>query len=927
MTAAAFCFAWLGVVATIRADELPLLWIEGEGATRSSTHRNAWFDNIDPLELSGGAQIANFSEPSEPAGWAEYDVVVPRGGGYRFWLRANPCSGLLYSINGSSWIKLDPDEIAKDDQLRQKTRGFVARIQQKVNVAADGTNDARHMTWYGLGTFKFVDGKNTIRFSLGGEQAGAKRFAAIDCFVLSVGPFTPNFQYKPGEPPTNIGSKVEDSWAFEPKRDSFSPAALLDLRNLNENVAGEHGFIGLSADGNSFVRGDGQPIRFWGGTTFTAKEARERKDQALLLHHAHFLAKRGVNIVRLHGFVEPKQEGSQVTDIDENELDQIYRTVAAMKKFGIYTMISPHFPSAAHPQKSWGIADAGNGTLTGLLFYDRGLQRGYKAWLRRIYADVNPYTAMPLAKDPAVAIIQIQNEDSLLWWLMQSIKGQAYKDLCKLFGDWSLKKYGSLAKVREAWGGCKHEGDDLDTGLAGIFIVWELTQDARKKKGDGDGRAARLADQTEFLGRLMFDFNQEIGRYLRDDLGCRQLINAGNWKTADQAILNDTERWSYTANEVIGKNHYFDAWHNGVNVGWQISAGQTFTSKSWATNPYVSPLSVRQVVGHPFIIPESLWVPPNRYEAEGPLIVAAQSSLTGLDTLFWFCTGVQEWQPPGNKWRFGVPMSLGQFPAAALLFRKSYVREGPAVVHEERPLPEVWDRRMPITTEYNGFDPNRDAGPYPLDSPADGGLDPLAYLVGRVEVVYGGDPSKNSVVDLAPYIDPVTKRVKSITGEIETDLARGVYRVDTPRAKGVAGMLGKAGRLTLSDVMIACVNEYASVAVVSLDDKPIVTSGRILVQIGTIARPTGWKEKAMRIPTKDGHYLDGSRIIDVGGPPWRIEKMRGALAVRNPSITRATALDPNGMPIAEIPIWRGEGEIRISLPANALYVCLRSAQE
>ena len=126
--------------------------------------------------------------------------------------------------------------------------------------------------------------------------------------------------------------------------------------------------------------------------------------------------------------------------------------------------------------------------------------------------------------------------------------------------------------------------------------------------------------------------------------------------------------------------------------------------------------------------------------------------------------------------------------------------------------------------------------------------------------------------------------------------------------------------------MIVSHNNYACVTVVSLDEKPIATSQRILVQIGTIARPTGWKEKPMRIPTQGRTAVDGSRIVDVGGPPWRIEKMRGALAVRNPSITRATVLDPNGMPISDIPIWRGDGEIRISLPSSALYVCLRSAR-
>ena len=95
MTMATLFVAWIGICATVRADDSSLLWIEGENAARSSTHRNAWFDAVDPTELSGGAQIANFSEPNQPGGWAEYDVMVPSSGGYRFWLRANPCSGLL----------------------------------------------------------------------------------------------------------------------------------------------------------------------------------------------------------------------------------------------------------------------------------------------------------------------------------------------------------------------------------------------------------------------------------------------------------------------------------------------------------------------------------------------------------------------------------------------------------------------------------------------------------------------------------------------------------------------------------------------------------------------------------------------------------------------------------------------------------------
>ena len=35
----------------------------------------------------------------------------------------------------------------------------------------------------------------------------------------------------------------------------------------------QHGFIGLSTDGNGFVHGDGQPIRFWGGSDYVQRLA------------------------------------------------------------------------------------------------------------------------------------------------------------------------------------------------------------------------------------------------------------------------------------------------------------------------------------------------------------------------------------------------------------------------------------------------------------------------------------------------------------------------------------------------------------------------------------------------------------------------------------------------------------------------------
>ncbi|MEL7238758.1 MAG: hypothetical protein AAGK78_07835, partial [Planctomycetota bacterium] len=129
------------------------------------------------------------------------------------------------------------------------------------------------------------------------------------------------------------------TWPFEPGKDTLSPDALLDLRHMNEDVAGETGWIALSDDGNSFVRGDGEPIRFWAVNTYL----QDSLDEDELFEHFEFLAKRGVNMVRWHGQLPTQVEGSAITDINEKALDDLHKMVAAAKKAGIYVTVSPYY--------------------------------------------------------------------------------------------------------------------------------------------------------------------------------------------------------------------------------------------------------------------------------------------------------------------------------------------------------------------------------------------------------------------------------------------------------------------------------------------------------------------------------------------------------------------------------------------------------
>jgi hypothetical protein len=187
------------------------------------------------------------------------------------------------------------------------------------------------------------------------------------------------------------------TWPFTPAKDTFSPDALLDLRSLNEPVAGEKGFVRVDAQGD-FVRGDGVSLRFWAVNSNVANYTNAprplwKQGAPELARHARFLAKRGVNMVRLHQQLSPaldQNPQAAITDINEAQRDQIWRTVAAMRKEGIYTTISPYWAMPMKFAPHWGVPGGANQSAAGLLFFDEVLQSAYKAWMRKLLLDKNP---------------------------------------------------------------------------------------------------------------------------------------------------------------------------------------------------------------------------------------------------------------------------------------------------------------------------------------------------------------------------------------------------------------------------------------------------------------------------------------------------------------------------------------------------------
>ncbi len=721
----------------------------------------------------------------------------------------------------------------------------------------------------------------------------------------------------------------QGTWAFTPG-DRLEGGAL-DLRSLNEETAGQSGFVRLSEDGDGFVRGDGRPVRFWG----VAAHVGEKVSDEDLVRHARFLARMGVNMVRVGGASSgliPQEKGAKITDVNEQFLEDVWRTVAAMKKKGIYTRVSPFWDhgSVKYINEEWGIEGYSSGDrVNGLLFFESTLQKGYRAWMKRLLTDVNPYTGIPLKDDPALAIVQIVSEDSLLFWWFNSLKGGPLRELQKRFARFAQERYGSLKAALGAWDGAQVKADAPEEGRLGLFPLHKLTQ-----WPPGENRR-RLRDQAEFLARLERDSYADMKSYLREDLGARQLIGPSNMGSASEVRLDDLQSWAWSAGDVIELNDFFATDPRGPQSFWRIQAGHTFIPRSATLRPELPPAR-KQVAGRPFIVSSTNWVPPNPYSIEGPVITAAYAAMNGLDGILWFAAQdatydtdpyFSWWTVKGShpmpRWSISEPGFTSQFPAAALVFRRGLVGAAQTVIHEERSLEEIFDRRAPLMVESPDYRPAEHLEEVP---PARRGLMgkalPEAFLAGRVEVVYDGDPGESRTADLSRCIDRGTGQVRTTHGQLALNHKKGLLRIDAPSAQGVVGFLaGAGGSFDLSDVRIEAQNEYGSILAVSLDERPLARSRRVLVQVGTMVRPTDWQTRPTTVQRK-GRSYEGVEIVSTGEMPWRVVNVEAEMALSNPALTTATRLDEMGFAAGKVPVRATDAGVRVKLPSKTLYLVL-----
>lgn len=150
--------------------------------------------------------------------------------------------------------------------------------------------------------------------------------------------------------------------------------------------------------------------------------------------------------------------------------------------------------------------------------------------------------------------------------------------------------------------------------------------------------------------------------------------------------------------------------------------------------------------------------------------------------------------------------------------------------------------------------------------------------------------------------------------------------MDAPAAQGICGFVGEEQNFELSDVSIETTNDYATINVVTLDDKPISKSSKILVQVGTVYRPTDWEDTATEYDMR-GEKVSGYRIDNTGKMPWKAANTLVTLNIDNSIVKCATVLDAAGYPQSTIEVQQNGNKTQIDLPKDAMYVILDGGAE
>jgi len=242
-----------------------------------------------------------------------------------------------------------------------------------------------------------------------------------------------------------------------------SPAqGAADFRFLiDHKPAGTRGWIRVGTDGHYYL--GNKRIRFW-GVNITAGACFPSQADAVKM--AEQIAQVGFNIVRFHhmdafwsqpSVIDYGAGGSR--RFNASALARFDYLFAQLRERGVYTninlLVNRRFYAAdGLPAEIDQVQDVKAQHAIGCFY--RPLIELQKEFARQLLTHRNPHTGKTYADDPAVAMVEINNENGLIQGWMSGFLDDApavfRDDLQAQWNRWLQRKYSSTDALRRAWG-------------------------------------------------------------------------------------------------------------------------------------------------------------------------------------------------------------------------------------------------------------------------------------------------------------------------------------------------------------------------------------------------------------------------------------------------------------------------------------------
>ena len=370
------------------------------------------------------------------------------------------------------------------------------------------------------------------------------------------------------------------------------------LPKFPKKAIGENDFVSSDHSGNFVV--NGQAIRFFGGN-LTTQGAFPTKNDAEKI--AGRMRKMGINLIRFHHIDNPWSNGSLFYGVNGTRnfnstlLDRLDYLIFQLKQNGIYVNMNLNVSRTFEKSDGVYAADSLQDYAKGITLYNRYMIDLEKEYAEKLLGHVNPYTGIPLAEDPVLAMVEIVNENSLFRrWYGDALKPiseggslplKYSLELDSLYLAFLGEKYTSTENIAQAWNSSRLTGDTIykDNFEAGLNTQkWQLekhegAQASYALHTDNAGNNSVLVKAIQHATQSWHITFKNVGNSVQKDsvyeLHFRAKSNAKHEMSA--GFQRDNSPWTF----YLGANFSVDTMYQNYKVVFKASENNTGNLRIW----------------------------------------------------------------------------------------------------------------------------------------------------------------------------------------------------------------------------------------------------------------------------------------------------------------------------------------------------------